>query len=262
VTKPCKICGSATEAAFDAVVLWKYDATYSRCPSCGFRAADDPVWLEQAYSSAISDLDLGVVNRAMTSSPLIEGLILSSFDRGARYVDYGAGYGVLVRLMRDRGFDFYWHDLYCENLFAQQFPADPDRRYELLTAFEVFEHLLDPLAQVEAMLDLSDNLLFSTLLVPENVTSDWWYFGTEHGQHIAFYTPPALQLLAGRFGLHVYSDGVQTHLLTRDPISARRFRFFAGQSRAARLATKVLRRRLASPSLLEADFEQVSGHVL
>jgi hypothetical protein len=40
--------------------------------------------------------------------------------------------------------------------------------------------------------------MFSTLLVPEPAPKleDWWYYGLEHGQHIAFYTRKSLAVLA------------------------------------------------------------------
>jgi len=51
------------------------------------------------------------------------------------------------------------------------------RRYELVSAFEVFEHLVNPLEEIERMLRLSDSILFSTLLVPTPAPglADWWY---------------------------------------------------------------------------------------
>jgi 2-polyprenyl-3-methyl-5-hydroxy-6-metoxy-1,4-benzoquinol methylase len=259
----CKICQAATAPAFTAKILKKYDVIYFRCDSCGFMQTEDPYWLGESYASAINEIDLGPVNRAMTSSRLIEGIVLSSFDKNAKFIDYGAGYGVLVRLMRDRGFDFYWQDRYCENLFAKHFEAEPGMKFELLTAFEVFEHLVDPLVEIETMLGYSSNLLFSTLLVPRRaLTADWWYFGPEHGQHIAFYTIPALQALARRFNLHLATDGAGTHLLSRKPVADRLFRFFAHETHGSRIARWLLRRRMRKQSLLMDDFQTVSGYVL
>ncbi len=40
------------------------------------------------------------------------------------FLDYAGGYGVFTRLMRDIGFDFYWHDPYTQNLFANGFEKD------------------------------------------------------------------------------------------------------------------------------------------
>ena len=223
-----------------------------------------PHWLAESYASAIDETDIGPVNRAITGSWQTEGVILSSFDPSAKFIDYGAGYGVFVRLMRDRGFDFYWQDIYCQNLFARHFVAQPGTKYELLTAFEVFEHLVDPLAEVERMLSYSRNLLFSTLLMPANVSmvEDWWYFSPGHGQHVAFYTVPALEIIAKRFALHLSSNGRDTHLLSERPISKKIFNLSIKDSRLLRVARPVLRRRMARRSLLVEDFEAVSGHKL
>jgi hypothetical protein len=260
----CKICQTVATPVFAAKILGKHDAVYFRCRSCGFMQTEEPYWLAESYATAINEIDLGPVNRAMTGSKLIEGLILSSFDRDAKFLDYGAGYGVLVRLMRDRGFDFYWRDRYCENIFAKHFVAEPGMEFELLTAFEVFEHLVDPLAEIKTMLSYSGNLLFCTLLVPKRrqPAADWWYFGPEHGQHIAFYTVPALQVVAERFNLHLSTDGAGTHLLSQKPVSGRLFRFFARETLATLIVRRLLRRRMRKQSLLKDDFQAVSGYAL
>jgi len=259
----CKICQATATPAFTATILGKYEAVYFRCDSCGFMQTEEPHWLAESYASAINEIDLGPINRAMTGSRLIESIILSCFDKDAKFIDYGAGYGVLVRLMRDRGFDFYWQDRYCENLFAKHFVAEPGETFELLTAFEVFEHLVDPLAEIETMLSYSNNLLFSTLLVPKRApTAGWWYFGPEHGQHIAFYTVPALQIIARRFNLHLATNGAGTHLLSRKPVANRLFRFFVRETLASRTARWLLRRRMRKQSLLMDDFRAVSGYTL
>ena len=58
----CKVCGKPTAPLFKKLVLRKYDVQYHQCPSCGFIQTEEPYWLEEAYSSAISDLDLGPIN--------------------------------------------------------------------------------------------------------------------------------------------------------------------------------------------------------
>jgi len=255
----CNICGAPTELAFRTRILGKYDAAYLRCTACGFIQVEAPHWLDEAYSSAVAEIDLGPINRALIGSRLVENLILACFDPNARYVDWGGGYGVFTRMMRDLGYDFYWADRYCENLFAKPFEADPSQRYELLTAFELFEHLVDPLAEIEQMLTLAPNIFFSTLLVPPNVQPNWWYFLPETGQHIALYTREALEEIARRFGLHLSSDGVNNHLLSRAPISPRVFRTMVRDGRLAAVVRRVLRRRAGKTTLLEKDFEAVSG---
>jgi hypothetical protein len=59
-------------------------------------------------------------------------------------MDFGGGYGMFVRLMRDLGFDLYWQDKSCKHLFAAELEVRevPSRKSEFLTTFDVFEHLL------------------------------------------------------------------------------------------------------------------------
>jgi hypothetical protein len=41
-----------------------------------------------------------------------------------------------------------------------------NEKVALLTAFEVFEHLDEPIKDINTMFEQSDNILFSTLLIP------------------------------------------------------------------------------------------------
>lgn len=222
---------------------------------------EEPYWLDEAYSQPVSDYDIGSVNRAFVNSAISERYILQHFDCNARFVDYGAGYGIMVRRMRDLGFDFYWFDKYCDNLFARNLEADISgkTRYELLTAFEVFEHLENPRGEMEMMLAVTDNILFSTELIPPDNPrpGEWWYYFPLHGQHITFYTGRSLESLAEHFDLHLTTDGARLHLLTKAPLrelsTRQRFamKYFGGVSH--------LRRKLVKQSLLLDDFVALSG---
>ena len=192
---------------------------------------------------------------------MVEGVILAGFDPNARFIDWGGGYGVFTRLMRDIGYDFYWSDRYCQNLFAKQFAADPKQSYELLTAFEVFEHLVDPLSEISTMLARSRNILFTTVIPPSDPDklANWWYLTLEHGQHVSLYSLKSLQLLAERFGLHLTSDGVDTHLLAVKPVSERLFKTIARDSKATWVLRRLKVRKLRPPSRLLPDFRAVTG---
>ena len=192
----CRIC-SATTAVFDqAMVLQRHMVTYYRCPSCGFIQTEDPYWLDESYTEPLTDSDVGMVQRNLQLASVSKVVIDVFFTASGKFVDYGGGYGLLTRLMRDKGYDFYCYDKHCPPLFARQFPAEPGegRSYELATACEVVEHFADPLREFEELLAMAPNLLFATELVPPNLTRlhDWWYVAPEHGQHVAFYTPTAL----------------------------------------------------------------------
>lgn len=223
----CKVCGSTSQFFDRAQILNKYDVDYFQCINCGFVQTEDPDWLAEAYAEPIADSDVGLVARNLEFSQIAENLIVNLFDRRGKFLDYGCGYGLFVRLMRESGFDFYGCDRYCQNLFYQGFEVgeNSDDNYDLVTAFEVLEHLVNPREEIEKILKFSRSLFFSTQLLPENnpKPKDWWYYALSEGQHISIYTKKALSIIAERFGLNLYTYGNSLHLLTEKVISPHLF---------------------------------------
>jgi hypothetical protein len=260
---PCRVCGAATARYAEALLMGKHTAAYFRCTDCGFIQTEAPYWLEEAYaSSAINRADVGMLQRNLRLATVTRALITLFFNRCGRFLDYGGGYGVFVRLMRDAGYHFYRYDKHCANLFAADFEAaapDGADKYELLTAFELFEHLADPVAEVRGMLEFSPSIFFTTELVPpgQPTPESWSYFGVEHGQHISFYTLRSLERLAEKLGLTLYSDGKFRHLLTSRKLSRLGYRL-ASTYRVAALLGPFTRRA----SLVPADYRQITGKEL
>lgn len=257
----CKICSSDATLLGKGILLNKYSVSYFQCTNCGFVQTESPYWLPEAYSSAITKADLGLANRNLILSKISKAIIVAFFNKSGSFLDYGSGYGLFVRLMRDKGFNFYWYDKYCDNLFAKGFEKDSNLscNYELLTAFEVFEHLESPVIECEQMLKYSQNILFTTNLLPDGPPKpgEWWYYGLEHGQHIALYPYNSLVELGKRFGLNLYSDGKSIHLLTKKSINAKLFKFLC-QYKLAVLVDTILKQ----PSLIIADYQKVTGRTL
>ena len=96
----------------------------------------------------------------------------------------------------------------------------------------MFEHFIDPLEELEKMLLISKNILLTTILLPDPVPEikNWWYYGTEHGQHISFYSKKTLEFLAKKYNLNLYTNGINLHLLTDKKI-----KYFKILSRMERL---------------------------
>lgn len=217
----CRICSAEASGLFNANVLLRYDVEFFQCKSCGFVQTEDPYWLDKSYQEPINREDTGIVARNLRLADIASLTIFSMYKRNAMFLDYAGGTGLLVRLMRDRGYDFYWHDKYTDNLFARGFEGNPaGRGYELLTCFEAMEHFSDPQKEINEMLSMSRNLLFTTELLPSPAPSpgDWWYYGIDHGQHVSFYSLRTLQHIASGRNLNLYSNGVDTHLLTEKKI--------------------------------------------
>lgn len=254
----CKVCLSPVHPLASATLLGKYDVQYFQCQNCGFVQTEDPYWLDEAYSDAITRSDLGLVGRNVGYACMTRAVISVFFNRDDKFLDYGGGYGILVRLMRDYGFDFYRYDKYCPNLFAQGFDAETEGRnqYGLVTAFEVFEHLTDPLKGIDHMLRFSRSILFSTELFPSSrpMPDEWWYYGAEHGQHVSLYTRRALVALAKKFNVNLYTDGKSIHLLSEKKIPAWLFRTVSNHRLALGLGSILPKR-----SLLAEDYHRVTG---
>ena len=213
----CKICEKESLKIFDKIVLLKYHSNYYQCENCGFVQTDEPIWLQEAYGSAITSLDIGILNRNEFLKKEVSTIIDCCFPEAEIFLDFAGGYGLFVRSMRDKGFNFYRADRYCENIFSVNFDIEDisQKTFDLVTAFEVFEHLENPLEEIENILKFSDHLIFSTDLVPENTAAieNWIYIAEETGQHIAFYTEKSLTIIAEKFGKNYYKKG-NLHIYT------------------------------------------------
>ena len=223
----CKICNSESAPFYKGKVLNKYDVAYFKCNTCGFIQTEEPYWLNEAYSDAIATLDIGLIGRNIELSATTEKVISGFFGNAKQFLDYGGGYGMFVRLMRDKGFSFYRYDTHCKNLFAQHFDLSDieAKTFDLVTAFEVFEHLVNPIDEVKKMLSFALSIFFSTLLAPSTPEEfdKWWYRAPLSGQHIAFFTLESLNFIAGQFNKKLYSNNHNLHLITDHDIDSKLF---------------------------------------
>ncbi|MBD2277690.1 FkbM family methyltransferase [Aphanizomenon flos-aquae] len=253
----CKICNSDSHYFANAKILQKYDVKYFQCSNCGFVQTEHPYWLDQAYSEVIATSDIGLVYRNNMMANITGKLLFNYFDHQAKFLDYGGGYGLFVRLMRDKGFDFHWFDKFCKNIFAKGFELQKTdkQNLELITAFELFEHLANPLQELKEIIDLCPNILFSTELLPENnpTPDKWWYYAPHEGQHIAIYTIKSLEILASKHNRKLYTNGQSLHLLTTK------------ENLPENLFESLAKHELQSPnkeSLLYSDFNQILNNIL
>ncbi len=233
----CRLCNSKTEKVFISKILLKYDINFFQCKNCKLLQSEKPYWLDEAYNDAISILDTGIFlrnnenlkkiltlisNLNILTSPK-KNKILNFFKKEkpesftGKILDYGGGYGILVRLLRDTGIDAFWFDKYAQNIFAKGFEFNKSENYNIAVAFELFEHFDEPFKNITEILELSkfDFLIFSTLNYGNDVPGkDWWYYVFEGGQHICFYNSETFKTIEKIFDCKIYSINDDFHILS------------------------------------------------
>ncbi|MDW6002166.1 class I SAM-dependent methyltransferase [Vibrio mangrovi] len=254
----CPIDSNTVDFIFQEKVLGKYNVNYYKCEHCGIIKTETPHWLDEAYSDAIAGSDIGLLERNNYNSKMVL-TILSLLNRiHDRVVDTAGGYGILTRLLRDRGIHCYSSDKYCTNMFASDFCGDDTQDVKVLLAFEVMEHLPDPLAFLNETLFKYDPelLIFSTQTFTETPPENWWYYSFHTGQHIIFYQPKSLAVLADKLGFNYYMINDSYHIFSKNKIS--KFKFFLIKNKITRMFLNVVFERTAKPrSLLQSDYDEI-----
>jgi hypothetical protein len=250
----CPVCSASMREAFRATVLRKHEACYDFCQNCGFLRIREPNWFDEAYETAICAADTGLVRRNLLLCDRL-AVLCPLLGGEQRFLDYGGGVGLLVRLMRDRGIDFWWSDRHAQNVLACGFEYRPSLGgCTAVTAIEVLEHVPDPIEFIAEAVAAGDTetLIFTTELFEGGPPpQEWWYYARAEGQHIAFFRRDTLEMIGRRLSMRLLSDG-WLHMLTRSPLDESRL--VASGARWRRLAAKLRDRRR---SLIVTDHDGI-----
>ena len=251
----CRICELQTNFIFKNRLLNKYSVSYFRCDNCELIQTEKPYWLSEAYSDAIADSDTGLVRRNFSMATRIAALLMFCFRPREKYLDIAGGYGMLTRLLRDYGFNYYWEDPFCKNIFAKGYSAEEGgNNFYALTAIEVLEHLDDPVQFIEENLLRynSKAIIFTTELYEGNVPElEWWYYSFGTGQHISFYSKKTFEEIAKILKLNFYSyKGI--HILSKVKLYSFWFYKYFSSPRFSYLYAELIRYSLGSKTVIDS----------
>jgi Methyltransferase domain len=197
----CRLCESPTAFAFKKEMIGKYTVSFYRCEHCGSQQTENPYWLSEAYSDHVTSIDPGAAQRVLDCLAITSATARIFGYR--KILDFGGGAGLLTRLLRDAGYDAYWYDQYTPASYATGFEGTPTGEYDLITSVEVVEHFANPKTDLGAIFGAAPKAVLIVTCLYEGQDENWWYLAPEEGQHIFFYSPKAIELIASRYNYHV-----------------------------------------------------------
>ncbi|HEV2948182.1 MAG TPA: class I SAM-dependent methyltransferase [Gemmataceae bacterium] len=211
----CRICQAPMIYKWSGKVLAeKYTADYYECTACKTLQIPHPYWLDEAYASEDAaqafNPDGGRFMRNYSAFRYISALHQAEvFPPHPLLLDFAGGYGLLTQMLYDGGFNAYQTDpfvpvpFFASNRCISDLERIPSGTFDAVTALEVFEHLTNPhetVARLARILKPAGTLVLSTGLYESGVhDARWPYLAKLGGQHVTFWSQPALSYIAGRY---------------------------------------------------------------
>jgi len=233
----CRLCEGPLVQKFSLVVLHKYEVRYFECDRCGSLQTEFPYWLDDAYSSNLSKLDTGAVQRNLQN--LSAAYLVSKIFGVSNALDFGGGDGLLCRLLRDYNVNCYVKDRYAVPTYGQGFSEPDFVTPNLVLAFEVFEHFATPARELEDLFQLRPMVLLASTEIYSHQSADWWYLASESGQHLFFYSEKALHMIAVQFGYTYLLSGGFVLFVRKPDISG--LKAFLAKFLLSRVVCRLLR---------------------
>lgn len=195
---------------------------YAACDICRFAYAPElRKWsLDEFASKIYNDSYIEVDPDYLKLRPENNAKCLVSMFGTApkcKHLDYGGGSGLLCSLLVNNG----WNSMSYDPFVDKTVQLNQLGKFDLITAFEVFEHVPDVqdlMRKLRALLSHNGIVLFSTLLSDGNIERDkrmsWWYASPRNG-HISLFSKISLSLLAAQHQLKFGSFSPGFHAFFR-----------------------------------------------
>jgi SAM-dependent methyltransferase len=232
---PCKICGGQAPL-FGVVdfhrscVDWRQivfapsgdPVYYRRCADCQFLftdAFDDwslDDFRQHIYNDAYKLVDPDYASTRPRANADVVARVWGALKTSVRVLDYGGGNDTFCAALRAAGFPV----AVTFDPLVPEYAVSPEGKFDLVTSFETFEHMPDPVAGIETVVKFAAEpglIFFTTLMQPADIEKQrlaWWYAGPRNG-HVSLFSREALQRAWGRHGYKVSTISDNAHLAFR-----------------------------------------------
>lgn len=204
--------------------------SYYICPHCQFCFAPEcMLWDKREFQEKIYNKDYAVVDpeHEETRPRRLAGELNAVFQGNQyqiKHLDFGGGNGLMSKLLRAMN----WQSSSFDPFFEPQAKPDVLSKFNLITAFEVFEHHPHPHELINTLysyLAPGGLILFTTLVSDREIVPGrelaWWYAAPRNG-HISLYSSKSLALLGNTKGFRFVSFSNAFHAyFTQVPAWAR-----------------------------------------
>lgn len=197
--------------------------SYHLCDQCGFCFAPEfSSWSfndfeDRIYNEGYEAVDPEYKHKRPIGNAGLLGQIFE-LPNGIRHLDYGGGSGLLSETLRSRNWDSHTYDPFVD----RDVEIEELGQFDLITAFEVFEHVPDVHALFSDLQKLSKPtslILFSTLLsngeIQRGRPLTWWYASPRNG-HISLFSSRSMQTCMYQYGLQFRSFSPALHVAFRE----------------------------------------------
>jgi len=236
LTHRCPVCGSAAplldvvdfnkscvEPRGQVLAASGIAIEYALCDDCGFCFAPEIArWPREEFAARIYNDDYYQVDpdyreaRPRANAEFLS-VVFADHVLELRHLDYGGGNGELSAALFGAGWDSQSYDPFVDG----DLPPGIGR-FNLVTCFEVFEHVPDVNVLIRTLGSLVYDrgvLLFSTLTsdgeVARNKSLSWWYASPRNG-HISLFSRNSLALLGAKEGFKLASMNPGLHMFWRE----------------------------------------------
>ncbi len=213
------------------------EGVLKKCPDCGqLLSSCSKAWFDESMQEF--DVPLGTLpsgkNRQRYHQRMgnilndAKSVVGNKNNEALRLLDVGCSSGALLRVAKECGYDASGAEPATQaadtarGLGFEIFPGYlqdagfPDNHFDVITLFEVIEHLLDPqdlLKEILRILKPGGVLLIGTgnanSWTVDFMGADWEYFDIRsHGGHISFFNPKSMRMLTENCGFEV--DNIST----------------------------------------------------